>query len=806
MSTLTPLPIDALIPGILESVRSRPNLVLEAPPGAGKTTRVPPALLRAAGSGEVLVLEPRRLAARLAARRVAFERNERLGETVGYQVRFEEVAGPRTRLRFMTEGVLTRRLLSDPGLGGVAWVVLDEFHERHLEGDLALALLRRMQKTTRPDLRLAVMSATMEAAPVSAFLGHCPVLRSEGRQYSTSITYTPGSAELLEQQVVSALEKLMREGLDGDVLVFLPGASEIRRAMRACEQIARQAGLLLVPLHGDLSPEEQDRAVLPAGRRKVILSTNVAESSVTIEGVTAVIDSGLARVASQSPWSGLPALKVARISQASANQRAGRAGRTAPGRVIRLYPAEDYHRRPAQNVPEIARSELSQTVLALAAMGVRNPSEMEWLEEPPQPALEAAGQLLRRLGATEETGGLKEAGGRMARLPLHPRLARLVVEAGQRGAGEDGCALAALLSSGERLPAETAHSGPSDLLLLLDSRWEPRTQQLFQQIRRAARVRQQGRSSEQALLMAILAAFPDRVCRRRQENELLVCSGGSALLSSASVVRSPQFLVAVDIEERSERGLPLVRLASGIEPEWLLDLYPDRVRERSSLEWNRAAERVEKSSALLYDELVIEESRSAPVPDEATAELLAERALEAGLGRFADLEEVEQFLARVAFAAEHSSLERRTEEDVRAALMSLGAGRRSFAELEDAARAGGLIRALEQRLPPGGPRLLNECAPARLRLPSGRFVRVRYARGQTPWIAAKLQEFFGLTETPRLAGGKVPVVVHLLAPNNRPVQMTTDLAGFWQRLYPQVRRELSRRYPRHAWPEKPSGL
>jgi len=806
VSTLTPLPIDALIPGILENVRSRPNLVLEAPPGAGKTTRVPPALLRAAGSGEVLVLEPRRLAARLAARRVAFERNERLGETVGYQVRFEEVAGPRTRLRFMTEGVLTRRLLSDPGLGGVAWVVLDEFHERHLEGDLALALLRRMQKTTRPDLRLAVMSATMEAAPVSAFLGHCPVLRSEGRQYSTSITYTPGSAELLEQQVVSALEKLLREGLDGDVLVFLPGASEIRRAMRACEPIARQAGLLVVPLHGDLSPEEQDRAVLPAGRRKVILSTNVAESSVTIEGVTAVIDSGLARVASQSPWSGLPALKVARISQASANQRAGRAGRTAPGRVIRLYPAEDYHRRPAQDVSEIARSELSQTVLALAALGVRNPGEMEWLEEPPQPALEAAGQLLRRLGATEETGGLKEAGGRMARLPLHPRLARLVVEAGQRGAGEDGCALAALLSSGERLPAETAHSGPSDLLLLLDSRWEPRTQQLFQQIRRAARVRQQGRSSEQALLMAILAAFPDRVCRRRQENELLVCSGGSALLSSASVVRSPQFLVAVDIEERSERGLPLVRLASGIEPEWLLDLYPDRVRERSSLEWNRAAERVEKVSALLYDELVIEESRSAPVPDEATAELLAERALEAGLGRFADLEEVEQFLARVAFAAEHSSLERRTEEDVRAALMSLGAGRRSFAELEDAARAGGLIRALEQRLPPGGPRLLNECAPARLRLPSGRFVRVRYARGQTPWIAAKLQEFFGLTETPRLAGGKVPVVVHLLAPNNRPVQMTTDLAGFWQRLYPQVRRELSRRYPRHAWPEKPSGL
>jgi ATP-dependent helicase HrpB len=394
----------------------------------------------------------------------------------------------------------------------------------------------------------------------------------------------------------------------------------------------------------------------------------------------------------------------------------------------------------------------------------------------------------------------------MAGLPLHPRLARLVFEADRRGAGEDGCALAALLSAGERLPVETAHAGPSDLLLLLDSRFEPGTRKLFQQIRRVARVSRRGRGDEQALLTALLAAFPDRVCRRRQGNELLVCSGGSALLSSASVVRNTQFLVAVDIEERSERGLPLVRLASGIEPEWLLDLYPDRVRERSALEWNRATERVEKVSALLYDELVIEESRGAPAPDEATEQLLGERALEAGLGRFADPEEVQQFLARVAFAAEHSSLPPLTDRDVQAALVSLCAGLRSFAELEKAARAGGLVRALERRLSPGGLRLLSESAPARLRLPSGRFVRVRYAPGQTPWIAAKLQEFFGLAETPRLGGGQVPVVVHLLAPNNRPVQMTTDLAGFWQRLYPQVRRELSRRYPRHAWPEKPPGL
>ncbi|MGH9593669.1 MAG: helicase-related protein, partial [Bryobacteraceae bacterium] len=308
------LPIDALLPRIVEGVDAGRNLVIEAPPGAGKTTRVPPALL---GSGEVLVLEPRRLAARLAARRVASEFSERIGETVGYQVRFEDVSGPRTKLKFLTEGVLTRRLLSDPRLIGVGTVILDEFHERHLESDLALALLRRLQKTTRRDLRLVVMSATLDAGPIVDFLDGCPILRSEGKLFDLAIEYTPHSAALLEDQVATALERLL-PGLSGDVLVFLPGAAEIRRSARAVERIAERAGMLVLPLHGDLSPAEQDRAVARADRRKVILSTNVAESSVTIEGVTAVIDSGLARVAADSPWTGLPSVEVRRISQASA--------------------------------------------------------------------------------------------------------------------------------------------------------------------------------------------------------------------------------------------------------------------------------------------------------------------------------------------------------------------------------------------------------------------------------------------------------------------------------------------------------
>lgn len=773
-------------------------MVLEAPPGAGKTTRVPPALLAISG-GQVLVLEPRRLAARLAARRVAFELGEPVGATVGYQVRFEEVAGPRTRLRFLTEGILTRRLLADRELAGVSVVVLDEFHERHLDGDLALALLRRLQLTSRPDLRLVVMSATIDTGPVSRFLGDCAVLRSEGRLFPLSIEYSPSSPDPLPAQVAAALERLMRDGLDGHVLVFLPGAAEIRQAMRACLKVAGRHGFDVLPLHGDLTPAEQDRAVAPSARRKVIVSTNVAESSITIEGVTAVIDSGLARVAGCSPWSGLPTLNVARVGKASANQRAGRAGRTRPGHAIRLYPEADYQRRTEQDQPEIARRELSEMCLQVRAMGF-DAAELDWFEAPPESALGAARELLGRLGALDAAGGLTPVGRRMARYPLHPRLARLIVEADERGAGDDGCAVAALLSAGQRMTGDPRHAGPSDLIALLESEWEPNARRIYNQLRRVERLHGGARAADEPLLKAVLAAFPDRVARRRQGDELLLASGGSAVLAASSLVRAEDWLVAVDVEERRERGLPLVRLASAIRPEWLLDLFPDRVREKSAVEWNRKAERVEASSALLFEGLVIEESRGAGPDPEAAQNLLAEKALEAGVARFADPEE---FLARVSFAAGHSTLPPLDEESVRTAVVSLCRGRRSFAELEAAAAGGGLERALLELLPPGAGHLLAEVAPERIRLTGGRQVRVRYARNQTPWVASRLQDFFGMKDTPRVARGTVPLVVHLLAPNQRPVQTTTDLAGFWERLYPQVRRELSRRYPRHAWPEKP---
>ena len=788
-----PLPVDALLADIRERLRQAPNLVIEAPPGAGKTTRVPPALLDLV-SGEILVLEPRRLAARLAARRVASELGEPVGETAGFRVRFEEAAGPRTRITFMTEGVLTRRLLRDRSLRGVDVVILDEFHERHLEGDLALALLRRMQSTRRPELRLVAMSATIESAPLVAFLGGCTVLRSEGRRFETAIGYTPASAAPLEEQVASAVEKLLRDGLDGDVLVFLPGAAEIQRAARACQRIAARANLLLLPLHGDLPPEEQDRAIQPADRRKVIFSTNVAESSVTIEGITAVIDSGLARAASQSPWSGLPRLQVSRVSKASANQRAGRAGRTAPGRVIRLYPFEDFVRRPEHETPEILRAELSQLVLGLACMDVLDARDLSWLDLPPEAALGAARRLLEALGAVGADGSPTAAGRQMVRMPVHPRLARLVLEAAERGARDQGCAAAALLSAGARA---------GDLFSLLESDWDRAAGLAFNELRRLAPSPKTGSGGDEALLRAVLAAFPDRVARRRRGEELLLSGGGSALLSKASGACAGEFLVAIDIEERSERGLPLVRLASAIQPEWLLDAFPDRIRVEERLEWNRTAERVEASSALLYGELAIEESRVAPRDQEAAARLLAERALEGGLARFADAVEIDAFLDRAAFAGRHASLPELTGEDVRAALISLCDGRRSFAELRSAAQGGGLLGALRNRLPPSGLDTIREYAPERLRLPGGKHVAVHYPRDGEPWAAAKLQEFFGMEETPRVAQGRVALVLHLLAPSDRPVQTTTDLAGFWRRLYPEVRRELSRRYPRHRWPEDP---
>jgi ATP-dependent helicase HrpB len=882
---MQPLPIDQLLPEIVESLRRAPSLVVEAPPGAGKTTRVPAALLDAgiAGDGEVWVLEPRRLAARLVAKRVAEERGERLGETVGYQVRFEEVASARTRLRFLTEGVLTRRLLNDPTLARVGCVVLDEFHERHLQADLALALLRRLQLTVRSDLRLVVMSATLDAAPVARYLGDCPRLRSEGRRFDVRVEHLAREdARPLAEQVASAARKLIGEGLDGDALVFLPGAAEIRRAQESCAALAQEHDLIVVPLHGQLPAEAQDAAVRPASRRKIILSTNVAETSVTIEGVAAVVDSGLARVASHSPWSGLARLEVARVSRSSATQRAGRAGRTHAGRALRLYTAQDFAARPEHDAPEVQRLDLAEAALELHAAGVLDLSSFDWFEPPAPHALEAADALLRRLGALD-SGGVTAVGRRMLRLPLHPRLARIVVEGESRGVASRAVAVAALIAERDirerqlladprrRAPRDAKKHSPSDLLELLDLFGEaaradfapPRLRalgldpsaahaverarrQLERNIDGAPQVR--GRAparantatradsgsdsgaaktagdAEDELLISILTGYPDRVARRRREGsnagdggefEVLLAGGGAAVLAPESVVRRSEFLVAVDAEERRAEGRArgrgatqtVVRIASAVEPEWLLDLFTDAIEEADEARWNARDERVEVTSRLLYDGLVLDERRAVESRGAEVSRVLAEAALDAGVGAFTDGDALAQFLARVEFVARtfpEAGLRAFDQNEVRESLVRLCEGGRSFAELRAAVRGGaGLVAELRARLTPQQSRLLAEAAPERVALASGRQARVRYEAGKSPWVASRLQDFFGMRESPRIAAGRVHVVLHLLAPSQRPVQVTTDLAGFWSRHYPQLRKELSRRYPRHDWREDP---
>jgi len=851
---LAPLPIDEALPEIVAALRRSACLVIEAPPGAGKTTRVPPALLDAGivGTQQILVLEPRRVAARLSARRVADERGERVGETVGYQVRFDDQSSEKTRILYITEGLFARRLLDGPKLPGVGAVILDEFHERHLQTDLALAAtLRLIRSGARPDLKLIAMSATLDASALAEHL-RCPSVRSEGRRFPVEVEHLEQPDERrLEEQVTSALRRLTVPGTSGDLLVFLPGAGEIRRAIDASAELASQRGFALLPLHGDLSPEEQDRAIARGARRRAILATNVAETSVTIDGVTAVIDSGLARIAGHSPWTGLPTLKVGKISQASAEQRAGRAGRTAPGFCLRLYTRHDYATRPGHHPAEVERLDLAELVLSLRAQGI-DPRALPWLDAPDEHALQAAEELLARLGLVAKGGAVSPLGRAAVQLPLHPRLARLVLEANLRGAGDEGCALAAILSDRDLRSREgrerAGPTGASDLTELGDllrqariARFDPqRTRALGLDVGAARRVDQaraqllrslprdaraaaalrDHKTLEAALGLAALAAFPDRVARRRAPHgsELLLCAGGSAQLARESVVREAELMVAVDVEERSDArkigGMPtfgmqtnrgaLVRLASAIEPDWLLDIASDGLSETVDFEWCEPRARVEVLSRMNYGQLMLEESRRLPNLDNPAEAAQAQKILHAqarskGLASFADAEAVSGLLVRTALIARlcpEAGLRALDESDLAAALGDLCANAFSLAEL----RGRDLLSALAARAGPNSDAQLSRLTPLQVKLPL-RNVPVHYTREAPPFIESRLQDFFGQSQGPSICSGRLLLVCHLLAPNGRAQQVTQDLAGFWVRHYPAIRRELMRNYPRHAWPE-----
>ena len=841
---MTPLPIDPLLPLLVEHLRAADRVVLRAPPGAGKTTRVPATLLDAglAGDKQVVVLEPRRIAASAAAAFVAAERRGRVGAEVGYRVRFAQAGGPGTRLWFLTEGVLGRQLVRDPFLEAVGVVVLDEFHERHLQGDVALAVIRELQDTVRPDLKLVVMSATLETERLAAYLGDCPVLTSEGRAHPVAVEYAPmPDARGLVERVVAAVRRLLDDPAHtGDVLVFLPGAAEIRRTATALEPLATSHRLAVTPLHGDLPLEAQQQALRRGPQRKIVLATNVAETALTIEGVTAVVDSGLARVSRFDAKHGINALRVTPISRAAAEQRAGRAGRTAPGRCVRLWSAAEDAHRLEREVPEILRLDLSATLLELRAWGLRDVAGVRWLNAPSDASVQRAERLLRDLGAVGADGGLTPVGRRMLELSVPPRLARMLVEAERRGCAADGAVLAALAaerdicvearafggSSGVGLRAD---AGPSDLLHraeLFDEAaragfdasvcrrlgLDPRSVRAVDRARRQL-LRTVGRrsgeaahaASTDAVLRCVLAGFPDRVVRRRAPGSLrgVMVGGTGVTVVESSVVREAEYFVAVEVDAGPQREFAeaCVRIARAVEPAWLDEMIPGAVQRDAEVWFDPERERVVARRRTRFHDLVLQERIDPDVDPAAAGAVLAdvaranpERVGEIGAGADSLLQRL-RFLRRAMPERDLPDADTLLAETV----ARLCAGCRSFGEV----RRRDVLSALRQGLPGLVRQTLEREAPATYRLPSGREVAVGYETDRPPIVRARIQELFGLMATPRLAGGRVPLVIELLAPNQRPVQITDDLANFWRSTYAEVRKQLRGRYPKHAWPDDP---
>jgi ATP-dependent helicase HrpB len=823
-----PLPIDEVLPGLIAALRQESAAVLIAPTGAGKTTWVPPALLAAGISAgkQIVMLEPRRIAARAAARRMAEEGGWTLGREVGYQVRFERKAGPETKILVVTEGLLVQRLQADPFLEDVGAVIFDELHERNLQTDLSLAMARRVQREVRPDLRLVAMSATLDPGPVAAFLGDCPTIESRGRLHPVEILYgeRPDDRNLPVQ--VAAGVRRMLEDTPGDVLVFLPGVGEIQRC---AEALATEKDLAVLPLYGDLPAERQDEVLRPLGRRKVVLATNVAETSITIDGVTAVVDSGLVRRLRFDPATGLDRLELGRVSRPSADQRAGRAGRQAPGICLRLWPAWEHPALPERETPEIARVDLAGPALQLLSWGESDLAAFDWFEAPDPAALEAAALLLRQLGALDGVSGrgVTALGRTLARLPVHPRLGRLLIEGQRLGHPKEAALLAALLSERDPFLRAPRGTGPrrasrSDLLDRLDAleaferRQGSREELNPSAARFVLRARDQladlvqgrdGKKAEDrddALLRALLAAYPDRVARRREPRSprgVMVGGRGVRLADESAVLEAPLFLcVDLDTGRSGPISEALVRKASEVEPGWL---PPERLRSTIDLEFDEARERVAAWKRTRYADLVIAEAEVPPPDATEAARVLAGAAAERLDRALAvDNPEVAAFLARVRSLADwmpELELPRFEESEIRALLPALAPGRKSFAEL----RRAPLLDVLQGALSWEQLEAVRREAPERLEVPSGSQIRIAYEPGQPPVLAARIQEMFGLAETPRVAAGRVPVLLHLLAPNGRPQQVTHDLRSFWENTYPQVRKELAGRYPKHSWPQDP---
>jgi ATP-dependent helicase HrpB len=756
-----PLPVDAWLPRVVAAVREHRALVRSASPGAGKTTRVPPAL---APDGPVIVLQPRRIAARSIARRIAEEQGWTPGREVGWHVRFERQFGPGTRLLLATEGILTVRLQQDPLLTGFQTVVLDEFHERTIHADLGLALARQAW-LARADLRLVVMSATLDTARVSSYLNDCPVIHVPGTPHPVSVHHAPG------RSVAMAVREALESG-PGQILCFLPGAGEIRRAMDEVGGVAGEAGAETVALHGSLPAAEQDAALLPTPRRRVILATNIAETSLTVPGVAAVVDSGLHKVARYDPDRAIDSLATERITQDSADQRAGRAGRLGPGRVWRLWDARDRLRPHAE--AEIQRVDLAGPALDVIAWG-GDPRTFGWFDAPDASSLDSALELLARLDAIEGTR-ITPLGRRMHTLPLHPRLARMLLEA--RGAREMALACA-ILSERQFSPVSqiAVPTTTSDLLTAIEAERNlpPHVTRVARELERLSAGHSRG-LDERGFRRALLTAYPDRVVRRRAPGSprVLMASGHGGVIGRESGVRDGDFAIALDVTAapRGEGAEARIRLASLVDRDWLeaTDIRLSHELDESGMV--RALER-EYYGALVLTERVV------PPDPAAASRILADAYLRRGLS-----EGDQRLVRRLRFAG--------VSVPVESLAATAASGRHALKDFE---LADGLTRDVRQ--------VLERDAPERLAIPGGRSVPLEYREDGSVVAEVKLQAMFGVHDTPRIGPRAEPVLLALLAPNGRPVQMTRDLRSFWLRTYPDVRKELRGRYPKHAWPEKP---
>ena len=849
------LPIDEILPAIDDAIRTRRRLVLTAPPGSGKSTRVPPRLLDVV-TGQVLLLQPRRVAARSLATRIAAERGWALGGQVGYRVRFEKVGSPDTRLWVMTEGTLTRRLQDDPYLEGVGCVILDEFHERSLHTDLALAWLAELQRTVRDDLVIVVMSATMDPVPVARFLGDAaggaPVIDAPGRPYPVALRFWQREPDAwLDQRVAMAVSEALDDADCGDVLVFLPGVGEIRSAHAALDG---HVDAEVLPLHGQLPPEEQDRALKTGERRRVILSTNVAETSLTIPGVRTVIDSGMARVNRFNPDSGLDELMLEPISKASADQRAGRAGRTAPGRCWRLWSPTADNRRAAQTDPEIARVDLAPTALLLKSWQGEDPRKFPWFQPPEADRLQAAEDLLAMLGASVAPfGALTARGKQIARLPAHPRLARLLLDAADAGDPRLGCTLAALVGErdirlqrqGSRRDAPIADPSPTDALDRLDAlaeaeargfRGDLRTQGIdANAAREAARVREEllralpkelrasnlalsaSRPAPEVVIRLLLAAFPDRVGRRAapDQNRGMLVGGVAVEIDRASGLATkpgtlrPDLFLAYQVQGLSGRTsgqTTLVRQAAELDEALIAAVFPASIERRELLTWNAQRQQIDALIGWYYRDLCIRMAKDGSQPDPlAVSRALAEHLAPEAATLFAEDDDAGGWLQRyrwLALACPDLKLPPISDDDLRTIVTDLCAGCRSRAEVMAKPKLPWLVGRLDFHLS----QRLTAMAPSHLPVATGNLIRLDYTDANAtrgPVLAVRLQELFGTPETPRLAEGRIPVLLHLLGPNYRAEQITGDLASFWTNTYPQVRKDLRSRYPKHSWPDDP---